>query len=592
MKNKINFITDYILNLSERSQRLNNGDFKIGFDWIIYQYGFAKQWLPIKLPFSRETSSEIVAHKTEHEFGIDLSFYDTVNEEILVFILKAEKLTYSNWISKGFSSDLQRASNPDFNLTGIDISKIKKYKVITVYNKTHENAGISSFNTFVNNSPKTIHNNGIILLSFEIWDIHKLSSEIMNTILTPDILPSNLSGLLSYIKELFNNIDYGTTSWENQVLPNWKNFLNKVFEKGVDKRKIYLIPVSLIILKGDKLTPNSKIAWIDLIEWAILKLWDITLISNAPEIKTLVEMIWKEFYIEELKTYFELNKEVLCSKNGIMVYSPYIDLVPVNTINSTYWHIGKFSILYLSETTGDSSKYINEIKNHYANYLILMINANHSIFYPLIDLHHIEIFLIFIILYQSNRPDDISKFIQTLLNNFRIRRLPNSDIPFIDSSNDLILLAEKITKQIKDYSNSIDSSYLLTMLLEMCLIFEKEEAIRIIDLFFEYVINENKEHNKKSINLIGLIPDKNWEENIFKKQIQEGIEFSVNNFQDPTDTKNKYELIKEYIEQSRKKDIDVVKLKCPLPTYILACIKNQSPLPSEFWRFFIFGNKK
>lgn len=585
MKNKQFFITQYLSSLSERTERLKNGDLKIGFDWIIYQYGFFRHWQQIRQPFSIEGKDKIITHKTEPEFGIDFCFYDDINKEIIVFVLKAEKLTYSNWISKNFCSDIERAIHPNLEKTGVDVDKIEKYKVIVVYNKTDDENGKECFDAFVKSSSKTIYD-GKIKVLFERWNIDRFSSEVTKNLLIPDVLPSHLSSLLAYITYLFKNIEYGTTAWDNQLLPNFKNFLNLVFNNGIDERKLYLIPFALSIIKGDKDNSNSKVAWIELIEWSILKLLDITLNSNR-KIKNIVDDIWNNFYIEELSLYFEVNRGVLCSKNGIIVSkTPCSDLILINTINSAYWHIGRLVLLAISRIKIDVSNKTNSA-NYYCNYLIAVLNGNSSIFYPIIDLHHIQLFMIFYLFYLSNRMDVFYSFINDLISYLVPRKFPDFSISFINSSNDLTIVADWVTKQIKIPQTSNESSYLLTMLLEICLIFDEEKATKIIDDFFEGVINENKKIGTKQINLVSWLPDEDWEEKIFKKQIQTGIGISTGNFSDFHNKKSKYENIKSFIDVSEEKDIDVSKLKCPFPSYLLACIKNKSPLPPAFWRQFL-----
>ena len=124
MQNKQSYITNYLLSLSERSYRAKNGDYQIGFDWVIYQYGLFKNWQPIRYPFNLEQCGEIITHKTEAEFGIDLSFYDDENKTVIVFLLKADKLTYKNWTEKNFDTDLRRAINPDLKTIEIYLEKI------------------------------------------------------------------------------------------------------------------------------------------------------------------------------------------------------------------------------------------------------------------------------------------------------------------------------------------------------------------------------------------------------------------------------------------------------------------------------------
>lgn len=85
MQNKEAYITNYLLSLSERSYRTSKGDYQIGFDWVIYQYGLSQKWQPVRYPFHIERKGKVITHKTEAEFGIDFSFYDKENRTVIVF---------------------------------------------------------------------------------------------------------------------------------------------------------------------------------------------------------------------------------------------------------------------------------------------------------------------------------------------------------------------------------------------------------------------------------------------------------------------------------------------------------------------------
>jgi len=231
MKYKQTYITNYLLSLSERSYRTNKGDYQIGFDWIIYQYGLSQNWQPIRYPFHVENKGQIITHKTEAEFGIDFSFYDKKNKAIIVFLLKAEKLTYNNWTQKDFDKDLRLAITPDLTNIEVDLGNIKKYKIITAYNKNDDKKGIDCYETFIKTTPKKIYET--IDLGFERWNIDRLTKEVTDNLLTADILPNNLSGLLSYVSSQVSDFEFGTKEWENQLIPNWKNFLEQVFSRGL-----------------------------------------------------------------------------------------------------------------------------------------------------------------------------------------------------------------------------------------------------------------------------------------------------------------------------------------------------------------------
>lgn len=590
MINNKSHITNYILSLAERTQVLKDGEHKIGFDWVIYQYGLSKKWQPIRLPFNREMAS--ITHKTEAEFGIDLCFWDKKNKSIISFVLKADKLTYANWLQKGFKDDIERALTPNFDNIGINLSKIKTYKIITVYNKDDNKDGINSYENLVKSSNRVIYQN--INIDFDRWNIDKLVEEVIETTLTPDVLPSHLSGVLTYISSQFNDFDYGTTQWQNQLVPNWKNFLTTVFKDNKsDERCINLIPFALLILKNNsKDSPNKIVAWIDLIEWAMLKLWEIFPKSNKKN-KILIINILFDFYITELRNYFYINEGILCSYFGVKVYSQDMSLIPINTANSLYWHIGRLGILGISAVNLPQGSFKQEWFNKYQTYLKNLINQNPLSHNPLVDIHHIEIFEIFLLYLLNDKKEDLFEFFDNLLLNLHLRRQENPPLPFIESSNRIELVAERLATGTIPVNWNEASSYLLTMLLEMTLVFDDKVAQELMEFIFQKIIIGNKKQESNSIDLVSWTPPKDWDDIVFKGIQSTGTGINTANFADfSNQNRNKIEIIKEFIKESQTRDIKIPKLERFLVLYILACIKNKTPLPPEFWRAFIFENQK
>ena len=588
MMSKKSYITDYLLNLSERSRTLKKGDYKIGFDWIIYRYGLSNDWQPIKIPFARETADAVVTHKTEAEFGIDLSFYDSKNEQVIAFVLKAEKLTYANWTSKKFHDDLQRASNPNFVSTEIPIEQIKRYKIITVYNKHDDANGIGSYDNFVNSANKTICDN--IGVEFERWNIDKFAEIVAQNMLSAEVLPSNLSGLLAYITSQFRDFCYGTTEWESQLIPNWKNFLNIVFEKGVDESRINLIPFALTILKNNSPDrPSAIVGWIDLTEWAMLKLWDV-FPNLTQEQQKIVINVWFDFYLGELHQYFGENREILTMTWGINVGSWSASLIPINTINSTYWHLARLCIYGLSATDISNNEAKQEWYQNSYIYLDKFIESNPSALCPLIDLHHIEIAMVFLLYKVNGQLDKLKLYFNEMLNYLTIRRKsPESSLPFIECANRMDLIAERVIMKTKPVDWTEKSSYFLLVLIELCFSFNAETRDALVDNIFNDVVKGEPEVNEE-IDLVGWLPPKDWADKIFKGMVRTGTGISTPNFNHPNKNSTKYDLISDFVKNTSKHDIKITELTRPLASHFLACIKNQSPLPPEFWRFAIFDD--
>lgn len=590
MQNKQTFITNYLLSLSERSYRTNKGDYQIGFDWIIYQYGLSQSWQPIRYPFHIENKGQMITHKTEAEFGIDFSFYDKQSKSVIVFLLKAEKLTYNNWIKKDFDSDLRRAINPDLTNIEIDLSEIEKYKIITVYNKNDDKKGVDCYENFIKTAPKKISET--IDLEFERWNIDRLTQEVTENLLTADILPNNLSGLLSYLSSQVADFEFGTKEWENQLIPNWKNFLEQVFATGIDERKLNLIPFSLIILKNEmKKTPLTIIGWYDLTEYAILKLWD--LFPNLNEkLRLIVISIWREFYINELIAYFENYYKILTTPYGINNKTRFMSLNVVCSSYTAYWHIARLGILYMNMLYIPDEEHKNKILNYYSNYIEKFIENNPPCFYPLLDINHIELYLIFVSYFLNGKIEKLHDFFLELGNFLCVRLTNRTRIPFIEARNRLDLVAEYVATGKQPVEWNSRSSYLLTMLLEMFTIFDEGKADKMIEYYFDEIIaSDNKE--SKDIDLVSWYPDNDWQDNIFKKQVVSGTGVTTNNFHDfdnPNNT-NRQQIIKSFIKEMRPKDINIQDLTRPTAAYILACIKYHSPLPPEFWRIFIDEDK-
>ena len=590
MQNKQSYITNYILSLSERSYRTKKGDYQIGFDWIIYQYGLFKDWQPIRYPFNLENQGEIITHKTEAEFGIDLSFYDSTTETIIVFLLKADKLTYNNWIAKSFDGDLRRAINPDLQSIEIDLDKIKTYKIITAYNKSDDKKGIESYENFIKTCTKKIYET--IKLEFERWNIDRVVKETTENLLSANILPNNLSGLLSYISSQVSDFEVGTKEWEYQLVPNWKNFLDQVFITGVDERKLNLIPFSLAILKKDlKKCPSSIIGWIDLIEYAVLKLWDMFPKLNKNLQMTIIE-IWRDFYINELITYFNNNHEILTMPYGLRGHSPHMSLISINTSYLAYWHLGRLGLLCTFMTDVPDEDYKKNGIINFSNYIESLIGNNPSCYYPLLDINHIELYLIFVAYLFSNKRQELFDFFLELGNFLCIRRMERTEIPFISSRNRLDLVAEYVATREQPIEWNEKSSYLLTMLLEMFTLFEEQKATELIDYYFKEIIDGIKDTKIGRIDLVSWVPDADWQDNIFKKQTLGGTGIGTSNFCDFSHQNvSKLELIKSFINEIRERDINMKTLNRPFSAYILACMKNKSPLPPEFWRVLILGQK-
>lgn len=222
------FLTDYICSLLERT-RVEKDTIKLGFDWLIYQIALASNWLPVRLPFFRQAGDGTIKTKTEPEFGVDLSFLLPSKQELYIFVLKDEILNNKNWISHGFDRDIRMAAAPDLQLQGLE--SVNLVKVILAYNKDEDQTGIKLYNQLIASLPTKIGDN--VSLSFERWNLTKIVEEIESHLMSPELLPQHLSGQFRYICLQVRDFDYGSEQWEQQLIPNWRNFLNLALQERV-----------------------------------------------------------------------------------------------------------------------------------------------------------------------------------------------------------------------------------------------------------------------------------------------------------------------------------------------------------------------
>ena len=205
------------MSLKERTRNEKTG-IQIGFDWIIYNLSLTKNWIPVDLPFFRSVEQKDFLTKNKAQFGIDMAFVN--NNELIIFVLKDEALNNKNWTKHNFDFDLRRAVAPD--ISSIIDYKIQNVKIILSYNKDDDDTGKELYNRLVETFPKLIHSN--LSLTFERWNLTKLVEEVDVFLITPDLLPQHLSGLLNYISAQVKQFRYGSAEWEKILIPRLEKF--------------------------------------------------------------------------------------------------------------------------------------------------------------------------------------------------------------------------------------------------------------------------------------------------------------------------------------------------------------------------------
>lgn len=592
------FLTYYIRSLAERT-RVEKTSTKYGFDWIIYNLALADNLIPYRLPFIRSGPTEISKTKTEPEFGIDSSFLSPDRKILTIFVLKDEVLSNSNWTSHGFDGDLRRAAAPD--LTPAEFKDINEVRVVLAYNKDEDQTGIQLYNNLTRSLGTRIADN--VKLLFERWNLTALTESVRNKLLTPSLLPQQFFSLFGYICSQFGDFRHGSDEWTKQLIPNWRRFIDDLLKDNADERSVRLLPVALIVLRehGNN-NPTAETGWIDLAEWAMLAVWRVHGSTEKPLVKQAAFQMWIGFYVVELERFYEQHSAELAVEHGVEIRGAgnYIDSVASAVIS--YWHIARLGILALSYAQLLPSGTKNEhdfraLKTRTAtNYLVSLLNVNPSASRPLIDLHHIELFLIWRTLWQVGRRNDIFLWLQSLHSYLMVRRAGTVQLPFIEGGNSLDLVFEYAATGEKPPEFCDQSSMLLLCILEFCFSLEPLQRNELLVRYYgEIVLGQDsfgqQMFDRKPIDLMGWCPPEDWQQKVLIKSLaDEGesqtVEFGSTNSRDGNAIAAKLET---FINQSRTIRKTLLANEVPIAVIILACLKHRSPLPAEIWRQSIFG---
>jgi hypothetical protein len=241
---KTSFLTYYVQSLGERTREEKRGT-KFGFDWIIYNLALAEDWTPHRLPFLRAGGNETSRTKTEPEFGVDLAFVSPDQQILRIFVLKDEVLNNANWFAENFDIDLRNASAPD--LSRPELSSIKQVEVILAYNKDEDRTGVELFDRRVASFGSHLGNG--VSLRFDRWNLSGIVGRVKASLLTPSLVPQKFFSHFSYICSQFADFRHGSDEWTNQLIPNWRRFLQSLLVENSDERCARLLPVALLILR-------------------------------------------------------------------------------------------------------------------------------------------------------------------------------------------------------------------------------------------------------------------------------------------------------------------------------------------------------
>ena len=599
------YLTYYVQSLAERSRVEKTGT-KYGFEWIIYNLALAENWTPVRLPFLRAGGNAMSKTKTEGEFGVDLEFLSADRRELRIFVLKDEVLNNKNFTKHDFDADLRRAVLVD--LRGKRFAQVRTVRVILAYNKDEDANGVHQFNKLVQTFSTKMGNTA--RLSVERWNLTDIVERIKSSLLNPSLLPQRFFSLFTYISAQAADMIHDSESWRQHVIPAWKSFLNDLLEGAPSERAVKLVPVALLILaqQGEK---NASFAtgYIDLMDWAVLQLWGVYTKAAGVKhaaVRAAVERIWNDFYLKHLATFYTQHTPTLLTVNALSICGPTINyLGSLGAAYIAFWHLGHLGLLAMAlgeqapankKAKSTTNNTVSDLPSGMsasaaADLLLGLLNKNPAALRPMLDRHHVELFLVWNTLQHAGRHSEIHAWLQALEWRLRVRRRPNSPLPFLEGDNSLALVFEQavLGKKPSDFMDK--TSYLLTMLLELCFSLPSEaDRYDMLGRIMRHLVldvdDDGTIFSVPPIQLMGWKPPADWSSLVMNRPVRGGIGIALQ----PPETLNPAEQAL-YIEGSVQRSRQALSLSKGVPksVHVLACLRHSCPLPPEFWRGAIFA---
>jgi hypothetical protein len=588
------FVTHYLHGLHERTRREKSGT-KWGLDWVIYNLGLARFGKPVRLPFLRSGGLDYSKSKVEAEFGIDLAFVSEDRRELVIFVLKDEPLTNRTWTSNDFDRDLRMAMAPDLGAESLE--RVASVTVILAYNKDDEQNGVELYERLVANAPVTLRDN--VAIKFVRWNLSDLVEQTIGHILSPSLVPERLFGQLSYLAAQVADFTHGSDAWEQQPLPNWRRFVDDVLQESSGARGPALLPVVLIILKQHaRANPSFATGWIDLIEWAAIALWNRYATHREQSVLKDVQRFWTDFYIAEIESFYRSHMGSLGTEHSVdqLTYGSYEGAVAAGWV--AFWHIGRLGLLSL-QASEESHNPIPEKEdsgrvNETADWMAMLLNANVAVYRPVLDIQHIEVFLVAECFRNVARLGELGMYIGNLQSRLYLRRLGASELPFLDGANSLQNVFEQVATKPADSLVLSKSSFFVLSLLELCCLLPPDDRDELVATIHSRLVlgalDQGKPGDRKPLDLMSWIPPADWVRGVFAGRIDHGEAVVVHRFADTRDassTEILSAMCRVVAEMSKVRTLDLP-ADIPLAALVLACLRYGSPLPPELWRRFAF----
>ncbi len=300
----------------------------------------------------------------------------------------------------------------DQNLTKPEFNAVTEVRLVLAYNKDDAAQGVAAFENFVGSSGFKTGDN--VALTFERWNLTTLTEKVRENLLSPSLVPESFFRQFTYICWQVGDFRHGSPQWSEVLLPDWKEFIAAVLSPPVNERSVRLISVSLLIIRdhGKKDSsgnpdPSFETGWLELVEWAVIALWDASRSVKTKAVTAAIFEIWIKSYLSELELFYENHQDLLKTEHSLEMGGG--KLQEAASAYVSFWHMGRLGILAMAAgelaNPGNTKDHdiVFDLLNRVANWICQLLNANPSSHRPLLDINHIEIFLVWRALAQCGR---------------------------------------------------------------------------------------------------------------------------------------------------------------------------------------------
>lgn len=595
------FLSNYLASLSEETQETSTGR-RFGFDHVIEQLGAAKSWPLYRRPSHPGVDGDLPKPKKEPEHGVDFAFFSPDRTVLYIFVLKKEALTYKNFRSERFDIDLSSAARQDLSLP--EFHAVRSVRVILAYNKSEEEEGVEEYDRLVASLGTKVGDHAA--LEFERWNLDRLVAEVEASLLDPALLPANFFRALTYLCWQVGDFTHGSNQWDEVLVPDWKEFLESMLQGEVTPRSIWMVAVALpVIRKYGKDEPSFETGWLDLLEWAMLALWRAAQKSGEGAVRKAVIDIWLSTYGRDLETFYLKHGDKLGREHALSNDLEF-SFQPVGESYHAFWHLGRLGVLWMTiagmqlPDTPEMKKAQGDRLGQIGGWMLGLMNANPGAKRPILDIHHVEYFLFWQAMFRMQELQTVADWLSDIFEHLIVRRRRDSDpLRLISTDNDWESVFEFVVSGHAPSEGYGRSSYLLLMLLELGFSLPPPARDNYLTSFHEHLVLGNAGNGeslkfKEMVELAGWAPPANWETLAIGDGLDSaentGVAIMTHNFaqrlHDPPIPIA--ERITNFVAQCRQNHPFETTSKIPFAVLALGCIKTKTPLPSEFWRRFIF----